>query len=403
MAPGARRDLPLRWLRTLPSSRVAPMGVVVQGIPRGLKRQGVSTIYRLIGTYLLRLPGGRRDGRFVSLAAEQGPKRTLLFTSVVRNTGSVYDQPRRGRLAITNAGGRVVARGTFKGEIILPSSQRAFTVTISKLLPAGTYTATSTMLFGRSTKPKGIRKSFTLVGPNELPTTKLRIVDVKGFGYVDEAAHVTVRVRNTGTKVAAAAVRGRLFAAPGGQRAATREDEQTASGSIEPGEEATYELDLGRLGDNDYQIDAAALAGASTFGTSTITITPRPQRSFLSRLKRFVSDHGVLLIAVLAAIALLAVVESTRRYRRRLRGQLAARAPLPAPAVHDRPGDGRTDINAATADRLATVPGIGPNAAARIVAHRDEFGRFGVVGDLTAVDGFDAERVALLEPRLEVT
>ena len=63
-------------------------------------------------------------------------------------------------------------------------------MTTAKLLPAGKYTVTSTMLFGRSTKPKGIRRSFTLVGPNELPTTKLRILDVKGLGYVGEAASV---------------------------------------------------------------------------------------------------------------------------------------------------------------------------------------------------------------------
>jgi hypothetical protein len=187
LAPDARRNLPLRWLRTLPNSRVAPMGVVIQGIPRGVKQgAGVSTVYRLIGTYLLGLPAGRRDGRFVSLTTEQGAKRTLLFTATVRNTGTTYDQPRRGRMTIADASGRAVARASFKGDLILPGSQRSFAVTTAKLLPAGKYTVTSTMLFGRSRKPKGTRRSFTLVGPNELPTTRLRILDVKGFGYVGE-------------------------------------------------------------------------------------------------------------------------------------------------------------------------------------------------------------------------
>ena len=396
LAPGARRDLPLRWLRTLPRSRIAPMGVVVQGLPRGVKPTAVSTVYRLIGTYLLGLPGGRRDGRFVSLTAEQGAKRTLLFTATVRNTGTTYDQPRRGRMTITDSGGDVVSRAAFKGELILPGSQRAFAVTTTKLLPAGTYTATSTMRFGRSPRPKRIRASFTLVGPNELPTTKLRIVDVKGVGYVGEAAHVTVRVRNTGTRATTATVRTRLVEANGGRRAAEPSDEQTAKGSVEPGEDATYKLDLGHLRGTDYQIDATALAGASTFGTSTITITPRPQRSLMARLKRFVSDHAVLLIGLLAVIVLAAIGESTRRYRRRLRGQLQAREPARAPGC-------RTDLNTATATGLAAVPGIGPNAAARIVAYRDEFGSFDVVADLTDVEGFDAKRVAVLEPQLEVT
>jgi competence ComEA-like helix-hairpin-helix protein len=403
LAPGARRDLPMRWLRTLPNSRVAPMGVVVQGLPRGVNKSGggVSTVYRLIGTYLLGLPGGRRDGRFVSLTAEQGAKRTLLFTATVRNTGASYDQPRRGRMTISDANGRAVSRASFKGELILPGSQRPFAVTTTKLLPAGKYTVTFTMLFGRSHKPRGIRKSFTLVGPNELPTTRLKIVDVKGFGYVGEDARVTVRVRNTGTRAAVANVRTALIEAPGGRRASKPSANRAASDLIELGKESTFTLDLGPLRDTDYQIDATALAQGSAFGTQTITITPRPKRSLAARIKRFVSDHAVVLIGVLAAIVLLAIAESTRRYRRRLRAQLQTEGNAVAPAAVARP-NGRVDLNAAGADRLATVPGIGPGAAARIVAHRDEFGRFLAVTDLTKVDGFDQERVDLLEAQLEV-
>ncbi len=342
LAPDARRNLPLRWVRTLPNSRVAPMGVVIQGIPRGVKQgAGVSTIYRLIGTYLLGLPGGRRDGRFVSLTAEQGAKRTLLFTATVRNTGTTYDQPRRGRMTIADASGRAVARASFKGDLILPGSQRSFAVTTAKLLPAGKYTATSTMLFGRSRKPKGIRKSFTLVGPNELPTTKLRILDVKGFGYVGEAASVSVRVRNTGTRAAMANVRTALIEAPGGRRATKPSATTTASGSIEPGEASTFKLDLGALRDTDYQIDATALAQGTAFGTQSITITPRPERSLASRIKRFVSDHAVLLIGLLAAIVLIAIGESTRRYRRRLRAQVPAAGPVQGPPPVRVRGPGR--------------------------------------------------------------
>jgi competence ComEA-like helix-hairpin-helix protein len=217
---------------------------------------------------------------------------------------------------------------------------------------------------------------------------------------------VSVRVRNTGTRAAVASVRTALIEAPGGRRSAKPSATTTASGSIEPGKASTFRLELGALRDTDYQIDATALARGTAFGTQSITITPRPERSLASRIKRFVSAHAVLLIGLLAAIVLIAIGESTRRYRRRLRAQL--RAPGPAPdsapvlAPAGRP-NGRIDLNAASADRLATVAGIGPNAAARIVAYRDEFGGFAAVADLSQVDGFDAERVAVLEPQLEVS
>jgi competence ComEA-like helix-hairpin-helix protein len=203
-----------------------------------------------------------------------------------------------------------------------------------------------------------------------------------------------------------ASVRTALIEAPGGRRSAKPSATKTASGSIEPGKASTFRLDLGALRDTDYQIDATALAQGTAFGTQSITITPRPERSLASRIKRFVSDHAVLLIGLLAVIVLIAIGESTRRYRRRLRAQLPVPGPAPGPAPPvagpaGRP-NGRTDLNAASADRLATVAGIGPKAA-RIVAYRDEFGTFAAVADLSQVDGFDAERVAVLEPQLEVT
>jgi competence ComEA-like helix-hairpin-helix protein len=401
LGPNARRDLPLRWLRAFSGSRVAPVAVVVQGLPRGIKEGSLRAIYRLVATYLLRLPGGRRDGRFVSLDAQQGAKRTLLFTAAVRNTGEVYDAPRRGHVTIIDARGHRVSRAGFKGEIILPGAQRAFAVSTRKVLPAGEYRVTATMIFGASRKPKRISRGFRLVGPNELPTTKLRIVDLKAFGYVDEPARATVRVRNTGTRAVDATVRTRLIAAPGGRRASKPSDEQTTTRSIAPGKDTTLELELGHLGDQDYNIDTTALAEGRRFGTSTISISPRPKRTFFARFGRFISDHAVLLIALLAAIVILAIGEFTRRYRRRLRAQLLPGEAALARGFDGKP-DGRIDLNTATADRLATLPGIGPNAAARIVAHRDEFGRFGSVADLSRIEGFDTERVAALETHLKV-
>lgn len=47
----------------------------------------------------------------------------------------------------------------------------------------------------------------------------------------------------------------------------------------------------------------------------------------------------------------------------------------------------KVDINLAGSDELATLPGIGPALAARILAYRLEHGPFRTVDDLTAVKG----------------
>ena len=47
----------------------------------------------------------------------------------------------------------------------------------------------------------------------------------------------------------------------------------------------------------------------------------------------------------------------------------------------------KVDINLAGSDELATLPGIGPALAARILAYRSEHGPFRTVDDLTAVKG----------------
>ena len=62
----------------------------------------------------------------------------------------------------------------------------------------------------------------------------------------------------------------------------------------------------------------------------------------------------------------------------------------------------RIDLNRAAAEELATLHGIGPVLAARIVAYRDSAGRFGAVSELTAVPGIGPATVARLRDRVVV-
>lgn len=103
---------------------------------------------------------------------------------------------------------------------------------------------------------------------------------------------------------------------------------------------------------------------------------------------------GILALALLLALFLV--------FRRRRSDPAPAPTANPTPAHVERPAvlaattSGPVDINTATVDELQLLPGIGPAAAARIVAHRDEFGSFGGLEDLTRVEGFDDERVDAL-------
>jgi competence protein ComEA len=75
------------------------------------------------------------------------------------------------------------------------------------------------------------------------------------------------------------------------------------------------------------------------------------------------------------------------------RGQhhLGARRDEPPPA-------GQVDINAADADTLATIPGIGPGLAERIVAFRASNGAFASVDELLDVAGITDRRLDAILP-----
>jgi len=59
---------------------------------------------------------------------------------------------------------------------------------------------------------------------------------------------------------------------------------------------------------------------------------------------------------------------------------------------------GLIDLNRAQADQLVELQGIGPVLAQRIVAYRDENGRFATVEDLLDVPGIGEAKLALLRP-----
>lgn len=83
-------------------------------------------------------------------------------------------------------------------------------------------------------------------------------------------------------------------------------------------------------------------------------------------------------------------------------GELLQVGTVGAESVDVPAGDERVDLNAADAPALETLPGIGPALAGRIVAWRDDNGRFTSVDDLLAVPGIGEKVLASLRDLVRV-
>jgi len=64
--------------------------------------------------------------------------------------------------------------------------------------------------------------------------------------------------------------------------------------------------------------------------------------------------------------------------------------------------DGKVNINTASVEQLAALPGIGEKLAARIVEQRQKSGSFKSVQELMTVRGIGEKNLAKLEPQLTV-
>jgi competence protein ComEA len=80
-----------------------------------------------------------------------------------------------------------------------------------------------------------------------------------------------------------------------------------------------------------------------------------------------------------------------------------AQQPAPAQESADAPRSASTvNINTATAEQLAALPGIGPKTAERILEYRQKNGSFKKIEELMNVKGIGEKSFLKLKPRITV-
>jgi len=95
-----------------------------------------------------------------------------------------------------------------------------------------------------------------------------------------------------------------------------------------------------------------------------------------------------MMMAAIAAIALSAPALSAQ-----------SKAPAPKPAAT---AAAPVNLNTATAEQLATIPGVGPKMAERIIDYRQKNGGFKKIEDLMNVSGVGEKSFLKMKPLITV-
>jgi competence protein ComEA len=95
-----------------------------------------------------------------------------------------------------------------------------------------------------------------------------------------------------------------------------------------------------------------------------------------------------IMMAAIAALALSAPIASAQEKAPAAKPPAAATAPV--------------NLNTATAEQLATIPGVGPKMAERIIDYRQKNGGFKKVEDLMNVSGVGEKSFLKLKPLITV-
>ena len=343
LTPDREAHISLHWNGLPPRAKELVIGVIYRGV-LAKQNAAVQVVTQLLQTNFLRLPSATTvAGRFTAIHAGQAGKRVLEVTPRVQNTGDRAWSPSATSLVIRNRAGAVVYRTPWAADVVIPGAQRDFPIEIHKLLPAGSYEMRAGMSFGR---PQTITGSFTLAGPNQLPTPGIAIPYFNAIGTIGAPARVGVRVVSSGTSPADLTLHLTMVGTGGFGLGRHLHGSTTLSFThLAPGAVRRRLLTMGPpLASGDYQVTGTWTDATGAPHTLQSAFAAKVEQSSTSKLWHWITGHLVWIIAVLVLILLLAWF--LRRQRRLERELAEAKAAAAANAGAGAAGGSRDDESA---------------------------------------------------------
>jgi hypothetical protein len=320
LAPGASRRVGLLWHGLPANTRAANVGVIYQAIPPA-GPSPVRIVEQLLGVNILRLPGHYRfTGRLTGVHVTQSKPRALRFTLSVQNTGEAVVGPSRLVLTLRDRYGTLLLQRQISTDIVLPGATRDFAVDIGQVLPTGQYTVRGHAAFGSSHRLAAI-DHFELVGPDELPTSQLRVGSLTARGDIDRGAKVDATLQNTGTAAGNIAIDLSLYrltnGIPGQRPIATR---HLMTGLLAPGRSSRLASDVGRLGQGTYRLTAFYQDSSGIPQTLVADFEAQRPLGILAQLRGFEREHLLLapLLLLVSAVLIIPMLIRERRLKRAL-------------------------------------------------------------------------------------
>jgi hypothetical protein len=322
--PGASIRLRPRVGRP-PHGRVGAYAAIVfladpVGIATAKKGGTLVPRIRVAANVLIRFPGRVvRRGSVESLHARQGRGRTLDFVARLHNTGNLHVRA-PGTLRVRRVGGREVLRAPIEPSMVLPKTRRDLTATVRKLLPAGSYEAVVQARFGDVRARRAT--TFRLVGPNRLPTAEATIGQIAAPGArPDERFDVTFDLESTGTAPLSGSTEVVLTPIGGGSPSVLP---PVALAGLAPGHHITARTRAPGLLAGVYRVDVTATSGGFATGHASDQIEIRAAAPSSDRLRAWLAEHMLAVIAALAALALLSLAAAVVAVRRARTGPAGA-------------------------------------------------------------------------------
>ncbi|MFL5895564.1 MAG: helix-hairpin-helix domain-containing protein [Thermoleophilaceae bacterium] len=420
--PGSSRTSPM-LVRRVPRAHSLYGGLVFQARPKRTKAASpqLSKVFRLTATVLLDPPQPRRHVRFAPelLRAEQAGARKLRVAVGVKNLGNYYT-PARGVFRIRAPDGHIVLRQGLRSLRILPGATVDLDGIVTKLLPKGDYSLDA-VISGSGARAT-THATMRLLGPSTVAFRDATLSAPKvPTAYLGQPVNFHADFLNTGNlRFAPRAVvevrRLRAGHAPG---APTHVPARATT--ADPGRHGDVRATLRLHGRGTFELTVRLFDGPRQLDSASVSVTPVKKPSLATRIGNSIKDHPLtwvlglvgLLVLLVAAFLAYALVARRRREQPRIAPAATSVSPEPLPPAAAAPSlpvvpppsrsnGGAVDLNRAGVDELMQLPGVGRQAAERIVAYREAHGPFSTIEDLQAIEGFHSERVQRLAGHVAV-